>query len=183
MNKREQQAGFTLIELVVSAVLTSLMMTAILGIVWSTLKQTQQLQKNETRRTSCSLLAQQMRIDLMNARGMRVEPTGITLHGFVARDDASRNISLRAGRIRYTIRNVNNKRMLARTSDGITWEPLWIDFGAIAIDALSFRETDEETVAIAETGGLPEIPESFRITVSSDDGTVIWKEVIHHHAS
>ena len=39
MKNRHQQAGFTLIELVVSAVLTSIMMTAILGIVWSTLKQ------------------------------------------------------------------------------------------------------------------------------------------------
>ena len=33
----------------------------------------------------------------------------------------------------------------------------------------------------AETGGLPEIPESFRITVRSDDGAIIWREVIQHH--
>ena len=43
MRHRQQHTGFTLIELVVSALLTSMMMTAILGIVWSTLKQTQQL--------------------------------------------------------------------------------------------------------------------------------------------
>ena len=48
MKKRQQQAGFTLIELVASAVLTSMMMTAILGIVWSTLKQTQQLQEKRS---------------------------------------------------------------------------------------------------------------------------------------
>ena len=69
MKKRQQQAGFTLIELVASAVLTSMMMTAILGIVWSTLKQTQQLQKNEAQRKSSVILVQQLRMDLQNARG------------------------------------------------------------------------------------------------------------------
>ena len=112
---------------------------------------------------------------------MQVDPNGITLHGFLARDSGSRNLSLRAGRVRYALRKVNNKRMLARTSDGGTWEPLWINFGAISIDPLSFREADDEDLPMAETGGLPEIPESFRITVRSDDGAIIWREVIQHH--
>ena len=43
MNQRHRQAGFTLIELVASAVLASMMMVAIFGIVWSTLQETQQL--------------------------------------------------------------------------------------------------------------------------------------------
>jgi prepilin-type N-terminal cleavage/methylation domain-containing protein len=181
MRNRPQQAGFTLIELVASAVLTSIMMTAIVGIVWSTLKQTQQLKRNETQQVSAVTLAGQLRIDLQNARGMQIEPNGITLHGFLARDNTSRNISLRVGRVRYALRKVNNKRMLARRSDGGPWEPLWIDFGAISIDPLSFREADDDDLPMAETGGLTEIPESFRITVRSDNGTIIWREVIQHH--
>lgn len=183
MRNHKQQAGFTLIELVASTVLTSIMMTAILGIVWSTLKQTTQLRRNETQQASSVTLARQMRIDLQNARGMQIDPNGITLHGFLARDNASRSISLRAGRVRYALRKVNNKRMLARTFDGSTWEPLWIDFGSISIDPLSFREADDDDLPMAETGGLLEIPESFRITVRSDNGTIIWREVIQHHAN
>jgi prepilin-type N-terminal cleavage/methylation domain-containing protein len=181
MKNRQQQAGFTLIELVASAVLTSIMMTAILGIVWSTLKQTQQLKRNATQQASSVTLAQNLRIDLQNARGMQITPDGITLHGFLARDNASRSTSLRAGRVRYALRKVNNRRMLARKSDGGPWEPLWIDFGAISIEPLSFREADDENLPLAETGGLPEIPESLRITVRSDDGTIIWREIVQHH--
>ncbi len=181
MRSRRQQSGFTLLELVASAVLTSLMMTAILGIVWSTLKQIQQLQRHDTQQASSTTLIQQLRMDLQNARGMQITPNGITLHGFLARDNANRSISLRAGRVRYALRKVNNKRMLARTSDGGTWEPLWINFGAISIDPLSFREADDDDLPMAETGGLPEIPESFRITVRNNDGTIIWGEVIQHH--
>jgi len=181
MRTRQQQAGFTLIELVASAVLTSIMMTAILGIVWSTLKQTQQLKRSETQQASSVTLAGQLRIDLQNARGMQIDPNGITLHGFLARDNANRSISLRAGRVRYALRTVNDKRILARASDGGPWEPLWVNFGAISIDPLSFREADNEDLPMAETGGLPEIPESFRITVRGDNGAIIWREVIQHH--
>ena len=53
------------------------------------------------------------------------------------RDSGSRNLSLRAGRVRYALRKVNNKRMLARTSDGGTWETtvdqLWSHFNRPAI--------------------------------------------------
>lgn len=181
MRSRRQQSGFTLLELVASAVLTSLMMTAILGIVWSTLKQTQQLQRHDTQQASSTTLIQQLRMDLQNARGMQVDPNGITLHGFLARDKASRSVSLSPGRVRYAIRKVKSKRILARTSDGNSWDPVWIDFGAISIDSLSFLEVDDDRLSMAETGGLPEVPESFRITVQSNDGTILWREVIHHH--
>jgi Tfp pilus assembly protein PilV len=63
MRHRQQHTGFTLIELVVSALLTSMMMTAILGIVWSTLKQTQQLQRDESRQSSPAALTRQLRMD------------------------------------------------------------------------------------------------------------------------
>jgi len=81
MRHRQQQTGFTLIELVATAVLTSMMMTAILSIVWTTLKQTQQLQRSETQNSSPATLTRQLRMDLQNARAMEVETEGITLHG------------------------------------------------------------------------------------------------------
>ena len=34
---------------------------------------------------------------------------------------------------------------------------------------------------LAETGNLAQIPESFRITLRNDDGSILWKEIIHHH--
>ena len=183
MRHRQPHTGFTLIEMVVSALLTSMMMTAILGIVWSTLKQTQQLQREESRQSSPAALTRQLRMDFMNARGMQVDANGVTLHGFLSRESSGRTISLSAGRVQYALRKVNGKRLLARTIDGNKWEPLWIGFGALSIDPLAFTERDEDTLPLAETGGLPEIPESFRVTIRNDDGTIIWKEVIHHHES
>ena len=181
MRNRQQRAGFTLLELVASALLTSMMMTAILGIVWSTLKQTQQLQRDESRQFSPAALTRQLRMDFLNARGMQVDTKGVTLHGFLSREPSGRSISLREGRVRYALRKVNGKRLLARTIDGNEWEPLWLGFGALSIEPLAFTEPDEDTLPMAETGGLPEIPQSFRVTIRNDDGTIIWQEVIHHH--
>ena len=181
MRHRQQHTGFTLIELVISALLTSIMMTAILGIVWSTLKQTQQLQRDESRQSSPAALTRQLRMDFLNARGMQVDANGVTLHGFLSREPSGRSVSLRSGRVRYALRKVNGKRLLARTIDGKNWEPLWIGFGALSIEPLAFTDPDEDTLPMAETGGLPEIPESFRVTIRNDDGTMIWNEVIHHH--
>ena len=183
MRHRQQQTGFTLIELVATAVLTSMMMTAILSIVWTTLKQTQQLQRSETQNSSPATLTRQLRMDLQNARGMEVDTEGITLHGFLSRETSNRSVSLGVGRVHYALRKVNSKRILARTVDGGPWEPLWIGFGAMSIDPLTFTEPDEASSPLAETGGLPEIPESFRVTIHNDAGTIIWREVIHHHES
>jgi Tfp pilus assembly protein PilV len=181
MRHRRKQAGFTLIELVASALLTSMMMTAILGIVWSTLKQTQQLQRGEARNSSPAALTRQLRMDLLNARGMQLAPDEMTLHGFLSRETTTGSMSLGVGRVRYALRNANGKRILARTVNDGRWEPLWIGFGSISIVPLAITESDEDSLPMAETGGLPEIPESFRVTVFNDDGTITWREVIHHH--
>ena len=174
-------SGFTLVELVVSAVLTSMMMTAIISVVWSTMKQTEQLQREELRSASPVELTRQMRTDFLNARGMEVNENGVTLHGFVARDPSDKSISLGRGRVRYALREANGRRLLARTSDAKTWEPLWVGFGDLSIEPLSQTEADSDEMPLAETGNLAQIPESFRITLRSDDGSILWKEIIHHH--
>ena len=121
----------------------------------------------------------QMRTDFLNARGMEVNENGVTLHGFVARDPSDKSISLGRGRVRYALREVNGRRLLARTSDAKTWEPLWVGFGDLSIEPLSQTEADSDEMPLAETGNLAQIPESFRITLRSDDGSILWKEIIH----
>ena len=59
--------------------------TILLSNSLSTLKQTQQLKRSETQQASSVTLAGQLRIDLQNARGMQIDPNGITLHGYLAR--------------------------------------------------------------------------------------------------
>jgi hypothetical protein len=181
MNHRHRQTGFTLIELVVSAVLTSMMMAAIFSIVWSTLKETQQLRQTETRQFPPATLTRQLRLDFQNSRGMQVDSEGVTLHGFVARNSASGRLSLTTGRVRYALRQTNGQRLLARTYDGKQWEPLWVGFGAMRIQPLEFAEPDENSPPMVETGGLPETPQTFRITLVDDDNKTLWREVIHHH--
>ncbi len=181
MNQRHRQAGFTLIELVASAVLASMMMVAIFGIVWSTLQETQQLRKADRRQFPPATLTNQLRLDFQNARGMKVDAQGVTLHGFVARNAKSGESSLTPGRVRYALKQTNDQRLLARTFDGKQWEPLWVGFGAMRIESLEFTEPDEDSPPVVETGGLPEIPQTFRVTLVDDDNRILWREVIHHH--
>ena len=42
---------------------------------------------------------------------------------------------------------------------------------------------ENEVLPEPATGGLPEMPLSFRITMWGDQGQILWREVIYHHES
>ncbi|MGI9470652.1 MAG: PulJ/GspJ family protein, partial [Rubripirellula sp.] len=101
VRRRRGRSAFTLIELVASAVLASLMMAGIFTIVWSALRESAQLQRTAVSQFPPTRLVEQIRIDLQNARGMLVDRTGLTLHGFVGRDPITQRPTLTPGRVRY----------------------------------------------------------------------------------
>ena len=67
---KHRHFGFTLIELVASLVLASMMMVALINVVWSALREMNQMQRAEANRFPVTILADQMRHDFINARGV-----------------------------------------------------------------------------------------------------------------
>lgn len=181
MITQSKRTAFTLIELIASAALASLMMAGIFTVTWSALRESRQLERSSTNDFPPTKLIEHLRVDLQHARGMRIEPAGLTIHGFVARDPTTKRSTLAPGRVQYQVKRVAGQRVLTRTYDGQRWEPLWFGFGRLLIEPLNQSEPGDDSIPQPETGGLPEVPLSFRVTMTNAAGNVLWQEVINHH--
>ena len=177
--------GFTLIELVASLVLASMMMVALINVVWSALREMNQMQRAEANRFPVTILADQMRHDFINARGVLADPRGVTLHGYLGRDGKTDQATMMAGQVRYELAPGPERSSLVRKSVSVG-EPkrsqcVWYGVRGISFESFETAEPGDLMLG-AETGGLPPAPTRFRITVTGFDGKILWREVIHHHA-
>lgn len=177
---RRVRSGLTLIELLISAVLASMMMTALTSIVWSAARESLQLRQKAASQFPITQLAQQMRIDFANARGMLLDSQGVTLHGFLGSDEATHQPMLTPGRIRYEINVVGDHPVLIRAT-GKSREVVWYGCGSLNIESLTVVDPEDKLLPNLESGGFPNVPASFRVTLTDQDGRVMWREVIHHH--
>lgn len=180
---RHRRAAFTLIELVASAVLTAMLMAGLLSVVWSAARDTNQLRRTESSRFPATLLINQMRTEFINARGMAIDSSGVTLSGLIGQDPKTRQPTMTPGLVRYEIRRAIGRNVLWRSSNTAAGEPAWIGVSALRIEPLSEADAENESLPEPATGGMPELPLSFRITMLGDQGQVLWREVIHHHES
>jgi hypothetical protein len=182
--KKQTRPGFTLIELVASAVLTAILMVTLTNVVWSAVRESSQLAKSQSWRAPVTQLVAQMRRDFHNARGMSVTPAGIRLHGFLDHDRRSGDPTLLAGSVLYLRTIVAGRPMLVRRAAGITGSfaaPVWFGIGGLQIEPIEFVDAEDELLEDPLAAGLPPVPASFRVTMTSDQGHVLWREVIHHH--
>lgn len=178
---RHHRPAFTLIELVASAVLTAMMMAALMSVVWSAVREQNQLRRTATGRFPATRLIDAMRSDFQNARGMAMDSRGVTLHGFLARDPRTRQPLLVPGRVRYEVGRIGTRGALVRRASGGSPEPVWLGLSALRVEPLAEADPDSAWLPPPETGGLPEVPTSFRVTMIGDQGQILWREVIHHH--
>lgn len=178
--RERARCGMTLIELVVSALLAALMMTALTSIVWSAARDTTLLRKEAADQFPITQLAQQMRTDFANSRGMSIDPLGITLHGFLGSDPQTHRPMLTPGRVRYELGRVANQSVLIRTGSE-SREPVWYGCSSLHIESMDQTDAEDRLLPSAESGGLPPMPTRFRVTMIGEDGHIIWSEVIHHH--
>lgn len=167
-----QRKAFTLIEMVVALVLASLMMAGLLRIVTLVSIQSNQLRGEQTDHVAAGMLADRLRTDLINARGVVANAGSIRLAGYVGPQNLP-------GTILYEQSVVANRRVLVRHA-GDQHEVCWIGFGGFVFEPYS--EMDPETPLPEMTGGLPPMPARFRIGVLNSDSRPLFNEVIQHHA-
>lgn len=171
--RMNQRSAFTLIEMVVALVLASIMTVGLLRIVSVVSRETTQLRTEQTDYVAAGFLADRLREDLVNARGIKANASSLVMAGFVT----GANI---AGTVQYQSMVIGNRKTLVRRT-GNRSEVMWVDFGGFMFE--SFEQVDAETPLPDATGGLPVAPSRFAIGVSDQNGRVLFREVIHHHAS
>ncbi|MEM9828137.1 MAG: prepilin-type N-terminal cleavage/methylation domain-containing protein [Planctomycetota bacterium] len=175
------QKGLTLIELVAALVLCSLMMTAVIGVLHTVVRQQRLWQRQGMSNTSPAPVLQMLRDDLINARGYLPESGGFRLLG-LGRDSGL------PGQIVYGVKTIGDTSVLVRR-DSVTSQCLWVGCGGVEIQDLAISSGNRQREALADeplafaslAGGLPMIPEVFRLRCFDDRGRVLHEEVIEHH--
>lgn len=167
-----QRTAFTLIEMVVALVLASIMTVGLLRIVNVISRETMQLRSEQTDYVAAGFIADRMRDDFVNARGINAGPNSIALAGFVTGPNV-------LGRVQYETVKTGQRSLLIRRSESGT-EVMWVGFGTFLFQ--SFDEINADDPVPEGTGGLPPLPTRFAISALSEDGRVLFREVIHHHA-
>ncbi|MDA8744721.1 type II secretion system GspH family protein [Rubripirellula amarantea] len=180
-----RRSAFTLIELVISAVLTSIMMTALLSVLWASLRQSNELKSADSDQASMTILAEQIRRDIQNARGFDVTSTGFLIHGFLGSDSQSGLPNLTPATVRYEVIPVNGRGVLYRREmpfNPITSGAVRVGVAMIDLQPLTDVVVDGDTVLPPETGGLSPMPSALRLSLISQNGRLLISEVIQHHA-
>jgi hypothetical protein len=172
--------GMTLIELLISALLASLMTVAMMEIVWSTARELRDSDRDVATSSPTTQLAQQLRVDFINARGLLMDPQGVTLHGFLRTDPLTSSPMLTPGLVRYEVAGAIGRKLLIRVSEN-SREVVWVGCAAVQVEPLEQVDPEDEPLPLSETGGLPQIPSRLRITLLGDAGQILLREVIHHH--
>lgn len=179
------RTAFTLIELIVSAILASMLFVALMNIVWAAHQDVRQLKVADRDLASNTILVDQMRLDFQNARGMLAAPGKITLNGFLSRDQRTLQPTYRLGRVQYSITPFGEDGLLVRESisnSGTTLQPMWVGIASMQVEPLVFANRSEQDLPDPAAADLPDVPFSFRITIRDRNGKAIWQEVVNHHA-
>ena len=169
---KQRRRALTLIELVVALVLASVMLVGLLRIVSMVSKESSQLRREQTDYLAAGALAQRLRDDLINSRGLLVSDDSLTLAGFMGSGNRPATISYR--------RVVSGDRYALLRQYGNEVDLCWVGFGEFVLEP--YELIDAETPLPEMTGGLPPTPAEFRIGVIDDEGQVLLSEVVFHHA-
>jgi len=113
----DNRRGFTLIELLVALALSTIMLTAVIGLVGRMSSHTDQItkQKAEIWKHVFKLRLQQ---DLMNGTSYSLSGNSLTIDGYSERAYPSQTTTLRKNEVRYTVTKVGKKLILLRDDVG-----------------------------------------------------------------
>jgi prepilin-type N-terminal cleavage/methylation domain-containing protein len=111
MNKR----AFTLIEMVVALVLGTLLMAAITHVMQRCFADIRFSMNEDPRFARVSMMVEQLRHDITNARQIRVGDNRFELIGFIHREPNTLTPTHRQARVQYAVRTDGKNTLLVRT--------------------------------------------------------------------
>jgi prepilin-type N-terminal cleavage/methylation domain-containing protein len=112
--KTSAHDGFTFLELLCALVLSTLLLSSVLGLVGLLSRRTQALRADDTTQFWRHRFESQLRFDLGNARQFRQAPTELRILGFGSRDPLTDKATNRPVETSYTIETIGQEPWLIR---------------------------------------------------------------------
>ena len=174
--------GFTLIELLASSVLTAMLMIALLSVMRSAFTTTRQADQLASQGQSTVMLNEQLRRDIKNARGIKVQRNEIIMHGFLGRD-ADGMPNYQTSFVGYRVKPAGLVRWQSGIAEGRRSEVLvWAGASKLLVE---FDGVDDEAVPTQEdliqAGGLPIAPTNIDLALTDRLGNTISSIRVNHH--
>lgn len=174
-----RRSGLTLLELMVSSVLAVLLMLALTALLQTVAAQRRA--GDSPSRPAAQRLGELLRRDMLNARHIRLQPTGIQLAGLMGHASGTRVPTLRPATATYLV--TDNGWLLRRETPLDETRPARVDLlwaGAQGIEVVVYDEPDEEP-APSSVPGMTRMPTHLQVTVRGADGQPVCREEIVHH--
>lgn len=185
-----RRPAFTLLELVVAATLTSILMAVVFLTLRSSFAETRFGDTRDAERPYVQLLREQIRRDVENSRGISTSRGRLDLSGFLATDPEQLMPTLSEARVVYRVDRKGGRNVLTRTElpsvdrDEVRTDVIWSGVETFDVQANSSSDGDNiGSTGVVEpaTGGLSPTPTAVRITLIGDRGQTLMIETIRHH--
>jgi type II secretory pathway pseudopilin PulG len=187
MNFEQQidRKAFTLLELLVSSVLTAMLMVALLSLLRSVARTSRQVEQLQVATASTEILDSQLAFDLKNARGAQVGRNELILYGFLSRDGNGLP-TLQPSYVGYTIQPAGLVRWQsavpsARASAGSARSLIWHGAASMTaeVDTL-IDDSASSDIAKRNSGGLLPISARAKFSMHDAAGRLITEVTVSH---
>lgn len=174
--------AFTLMELLASAVLSSLLLLGVSSLLRGSFQELRFASDQKKNFPTTDRLSAWIRRDFQNAQAMVASSTEVQLHGFIAVDPDSGTPLHRLATVRYFIRDgvLFRQQQAGRATTRRQPVPMWS--GVAGIRVLTIQQDEEPSVSLAAArGGLPAMPATVQVELQAENGVPFLSETILHH--
>ncbi|MEM7475736.1 MAG: type II secretion system protein [Planctomycetota bacterium] len=179
--------GFSLIELIVALVLTSILAVAVLGVLRSVIRN-----KPKSNQVVSNLVLQQLSQDLCNAEIYRVASGRLELAGALSEDPVG-TATCSWAEVQYSARKVlvdrQQRSVLYRTTKAgnsgfpnrskQAAEPMWLGVGTIVIDSTYLDDSIQRVPKNMSAAGWKALSPSFRVVLTDEESRILHSEWIY----
>lgn len=175
-----KRSGFTLVEMVAASIILAMLMSVLVMVTRSGLRQAKRAEEIRASHPETSVLEDQIVRDLRNSDGFSPLVNGVTLFGALSTDPSTGRGTHQLVRVTYQVGDVAGLKVLVRTeqsSGGISHRrAVWM--GA---DEFFVEPAGPPLPADSQrTGGLSPMPSEMTVTLNANGRRVLNCRVAHH---
>ena len=195
--KSRRKIAFTLVEMIVALVLGTLLLATLMGVLRRSFSEIVSSTRDDSNFNRMTLLVDQLRRDMSNARRILVGDNRFELVGFGHRDPLTLVATLRPARVVYEIRKDGMRSILVRVqiedsrglpSTSVPFvEPVYVGAANLLLtsnEARAFSPLDsmgfEVAVQSSQTGQRDAVPSSVQIVILDQRGGTILDQTFTH---
>jgi len=187
-SRRNRRPAFTLIEVVAATTLAAMLLGTLASVLVMGARQKRQAEARRQLHPAVTLLAEQIRRDVLNARFIQADRAALRLVGPLSHDLTTKAPTGRLAEVIYQVASlgagpwlVRRQRPLDEIARGqVSQEALWAGATAIEVLVLEDSATTSSRVQGAPPGMRP-MPQRLAVVLRGPTGRAILETQIRHH--